>query len=364
MQRYILTALTIIICAACSKAVEPIHQAAQVASPTQMQQCGKDTDCKGDRICHSGQCVNPNGVQTSTAGQVAPAEQNTATPVATTQDSAPLKFKDYPAGPLYTGPAAKLVLNNDLAKDYRTRLREVLSDEPVFAGEYVSASWGCGTSCGITAFVSKRTGKALEETFGGEFGPHLSEARIDSKLIVAEGPVLDKDYNDTGSYAAYFYALEDGELKLIRTIPIQRPADANHDGLPDDPEAILGDIPIEHESDARVPTAAMSTSTNASGGIEAASNASFERFGVNFGAYASEPDAIAVRSRAQLSGLPSFHLLTSINGKNAWRVAIGPFSERTQAATARIEALKIRSDVKAAIISLPHTYGTQDSVIE
>ena len=203
--------------------------------PTQMQQCGKDTDCKGDRICDSGQCVNPNSAQISPAGQGLPAEQSAATPVVTAQGDAPPKFKDYPAGPLYTGPAAKLALNNDLAKDFRTRLSEVLSDKPVFAGEYVSATWGCGTSCAITAFVSKRTGKTLEETFGGEFGPYLSEARIDSRLIVAEGPVLDKDYNDTGSYAAYFYALEGDELKLIRTIPIKRPDDADHNGLPDDP---------------------------------------------------------------------------------------------------------------------------------
>ena len=243
MKRHVFTALAIVICAACSKQAEPIGQAAQVAMPTQVQQCGKDTDCKGDRICDSGQCVNPSSTQVSPAGQVAPAEQITATPtpVAATQGGAPPKFKEYPAGPLYTGPAAKLALNNDLAKNFRTRLSEVLSDKPVFAGEYVSATWGCGTSCAITAFVNKRTGKTLEETFGGEYGPYLSEARIDSKLIVAEGPVLDKDYNDTGSYAAYFYALEDGELKLIRTIPIKRPDDADHNGLPDDPEAMLDD---------------------------------------------------------------------------------------------------------------------------
>lgn len=39
-------------------------------------QCGKDTDCKGDRICESGQCVAPD------AGEVSPEPVETADPYA------------------------------------------------------------------------------------------------------------------------------------------------------------------------------------------------------------------------------------------------------------------------------------------
>lgn len=140
------------------------------------------------------------------------------------EGSAVPKFNDYPAGPIYTGPVAKLDRSSDLAKRFRTRLGAVLTDIPVFAGEYVSATWGCGTSCAVTAFLSKHTGKVLG-AFGGENGQRITAAstRADSKLLISEGPILDKDDNPTGIYAAYFYLLEDGQLKLLRKTPIRTP---------------------------------------------------------------------------------------------------------------------------------------------
>ena len=144
------------------------------------------------------------------------------------------KFKDYPDTSIYKGPIAPLVLDNELAKMFKTRLREALKTrQPVFAGEYVVSQWGCGTSCVVTAFVNKKTGHVLEQTFGGEYGPYITEYRLNSRLLVAEGPVLDAQNRDTGDYAAYFYLLAKGKLKRIQTVNIERPADANHDGLPD-----------------------------------------------------------------------------------------------------------------------------------
>lgn len=206
-----------------------------------MLQCGKDTDCKGDRICDSGKCVNPGGSQISPIGEPYASSQVAAMPTASPSDSNVPKFKDYPAGPLYVGPAAKLSLSNDLAKDYRSELSEALTRKPVFAGEYVAAGWGCGTGCGIDVFVSKRTGKVLEETFGGEEGPFITEVRIDSRLIVAEGFALDGVDSETG-YAVYFYVLEGDKLKLIRTIPIKRRPDNDvNDGFADNPLPMFDD---------------------------------------------------------------------------------------------------------------------------
>lgn len=144
------------------------------------------------------------------------------------------KFKDYPVTSIYKGLAAPLVLDNELAKMFKTRLREALKTrQPVFAGEYILAQWGCGTSCAVTAFVNKKTGRALEQTFGGEYGPYITEYRLNSRLLIAEGPILDAQNRDTGDYAAYFYLVDKGKLKRIQTVNIERPADANHDGLPD-----------------------------------------------------------------------------------------------------------------------------------
>jgi hypothetical protein len=43
--------------AGCNQSSSPPTQQQTVISPT--LQCGKDSDCKGDRICNSGQCVEP-----------------------------------------------------------------------------------------------------------------------------------------------------------------------------------------------------------------------------------------------------------------------------------------------------------------
>lgn len=137
------------------------------------------------------------------------------TPVEPRKSQSSPRFEDYPATALYTGPAASLVLNNELAKNFRTRLREALRSEPVFAGEYVSAMWGCGTSCAYTTFVNKRTGKVLEGAqFGGECGIYVTDLRIDSDLIIAEGPVQDDDFDQIG-YKKYYYVLAGERLNLM-----------------------------------------------------------------------------------------------------------------------------------------------------
>lgn len=201
--------------------------------------CGRDADCNKDSICNRGQCINPNAIEAISSNQTEGSQPENSTSVSTdnaqTEHSAPAttdradeampKFKDYPSGAEYTGPAAELVLDNELAINFRTRLNEALYEKPVFAGEYVSATWGCGTSCTTTVFVNKRTGKTLNEEFGGELGSHLTAVKVNSNLLVAEGVVYDKEGNDTGDYEAYFYVLEGEQLKLIKTVSIPRPED-------------------------------------------------------------------------------------------------------------------------------------------
>ena len=143
------------------------------------------------------------------------------------------KFKDYPVRSIYNGKPAKLKMDDEFAKMFKTRLTEALSDNPNFAGEYVSATWGCGTSCAMTSFVNKKTGRVLNEGFGGEFGPFIVDYKIDSRLLVAQDPILDKDQVETGKYAAFFYVLDNDKLELVKTIEIDKPDDINGDGLPE-----------------------------------------------------------------------------------------------------------------------------------
>lgn len=75
-------------------------------------------------------------------------------------------------------------------------------------------------------------------------------------------------------------------------------------------------------------------------------------YAVNFGAYASQADADTVIARLRQSQLPGFSESTTINGRPAWRVRIGPYADRAQAESVRLEAVKVRSDVNAQVVTL------------
>jgi cell division septation protein DedD len=78
-------------------------------------------------------------------------------------------------------------------------------------------------------------------------------------------------------------------------------------------------------------------------------------YAVSFGAYASTADADIVIDRLRQSGLDAFRQDATIGGKPAWRVRVGPYANQSQAEIARVAALKVRSDVKAEVISLDAT---------
>jgi len=57
-------------------------------------------------------------------------------------------------------------------------------------------------------------------------------------------------------------------------------------------------------------------------------------FAVTFGAYGSKADADAVIAYLQRSQLPGFAETTTISGRQAWRVRVGPYADRAQAEAA------------------------------
>jgi cell division septation protein DedD len=75
-------------------------------------------------------------------------------------------------------------------------------------------------------------------------------------------------------------------------------------------------------------------------------------YAVNFGAYATPADADLVISSLKQSSLPAFREPTTINGKTAYRVRIGPYAERADAETVRLQASQMRNDVKAQVVTL------------
>jgi cell division septation protein DedD len=75
-------------------------------------------------------------------------------------------------------------------------------------------------------------------------------------------------------------------------------------------------------------------------------------YAVSFGAYGSQADANAVIAFLKKAQLPGFSEPATINGRQAWRVRVGPYADRAQAEAARLEAVKVRNDVKAEVVTL------------
>lgn len=135
------------------------------------------------------------------------------------------QFKDYPVQSVYTGKTAQLDLSDDGVRMFRTRLRDALKEAPNFAGEYVITMWGCGASCRMYSFISKRTGQLLNAGFGGEGNAEdIIASKATSRLLVTEQSEF-LDEADEGKVIVRFYVLEKGKLKLLKKVKTDAPVD-------------------------------------------------------------------------------------------------------------------------------------------
>ncbi|MEN4952755.1 SPOR domain-containing protein [Stenotrophomonas sp. TWI819] len=75
-------------------------------------------------------------------------------------------------------------------------------------------------------------------------------------------------------------------------------------------------------------------------------------YAVSFGAYATEADADRVIASLKSAQLAGFREPAMINGRQAWRVRVGPYADRALAEAGRLQAVKVRNDVKAEVITL------------
>ncbi|RYZ74286.1 MAG: SPOR domain-containing protein [Lysobacteraceae bacterium] len=87
-------------------------------------------------------------------------------------------------------------------------------------------------------------------------------------------------------------------------------------------------------------------------------------FAVSFGAYASQADADVVIARLKQSRLSAFREPTTIAGKTAYRVRIGPYADRADAEAARLQAVQVRGDVKAQVVTLDVASAAPASVAQ
>ncbi|MCF5841393.1 hypothetical protein [Aeromonas veronii] len=147
-----------------------------------------------------------------------------------TGSQVPPRTEDYPAPPVYKGKPAKLSLDSELARTFRTRLTAALSQKPVYAGEYVLTGWGCGSSgCYDQVLVNKRTGKVLDTVFNAyssydvndksdtRVGEWIESPQIDSRLLTTVKVENSQDGKHFVYYTNY-YIVDKNQLTLIKTV--------------------------------------------------------------------------------------------------------------------------------------------------
>lgn len=124
------------------------------------------------------------------------------------------------------------------------------------------------------------------------------------------------------------------------TTPVDRPsaATAPPTTAAADPAATGSDEPVSSDPAA---TASALPATAAGGD-----------YAVHFGAYASQKGADTVVALAKAAQLPAYSEATTINGKPAFRVRIGPYATRAEAESVRLKALEVRSDVPVKVVTL------------
>jgi hypothetical protein len=147
-----------------------------------------------------------------------------------TGSQVPPQTEDYPAPPVYKGKPAKLSLDSELARTFRTRLTAALSQKPVYAGEYVLTGWGCGSSgCYNQVLVNKRTGKVVDAVFNAyssydvsnnsdtRVGEWIESPQIDSRLLTT---IKVENSQDGKSFIYYtnYYIIDKNQLTLINTV--------------------------------------------------------------------------------------------------------------------------------------------------
>jgi len=75
-------------------------------------------------------------------------------------------------------------------------------------------------------------------------------------------------------------------------------------------------------------------------------------YAVHFGSYATAGNAETIIRQLRGSQLPGYSEPTTLNGKSAYRVRIGPYATRADAEAARLRAARVRDDVNARVVAL------------
>lgn len=115
-----------------------------------------------------------------------------------------------------------------MARTFRTLHTAALSQEPVYAGEYILTGWECGLSGYYNqVLANKRTGKVLDTVFNAyssfdisddsypRVGEWIELPQIDSRLLTTIKVENSKD-RSLLIYYTNFYIVDKNQLTLIK----------------------------------------------------------------------------------------------------------------------------------------------------
>lgn len=170
--------------------------------------------------------------------------------------------------------------------------------------------------------------------------------------MLVKGPAPDSGVSDV---SIKMPDAPDGETET-RELPLVMPGDVPKGGAVgmnatpvDKPGAQA--LPTSPDGAAADPATATAT-TPVDPGSALPASAAGGNYAVHFGAYATQKGADTVAALATAAQLPAYTEATTINGKPAFRVRIGPYATRADAETARLKALEVRSDVPVRVVAL------------
>ncbi|WP_028839599.1 SPOR domain-containing protein [Thermomonas fusca] len=150
--------------------------------------------------------------------------------------------------------------------------------------------------------------------------------------LLVKGPAPDSGVSDVSLRVPPEPKAPDGTV--TQDLPLVAPAAAPTGGVSGMPDAMPA-APEAPAADA-APLAAVAAGD----------------FAVSFGSYASSTDADKVIAALTAAGLPGYREAVALGDRQAQRVRIGPFADRTTAESARLRAGQVRSDVDAKVLAL------------
>lgn len=85
-------------------------------------------------------------------------------------------------------------------------------------------------------------------------------------------------------------------------------------------------------------------------------------YAVNFGHYGTSADADRMVTALTQSQLQAYAESTTLSGRSAWRVRLGPYATRAEAEAARLRALHVTDKVKASVVALNADASTPTTI--